>query len=162
VEQRQVDYSAEEVSRAIRRLDMALSEMHSEMATGLSMGTAELMALAHLAMDGPLGPGELALRLHLTTGAVTALLDRLAERGHIVREAHRADRRRVVVRLTTQARADALKQLRPMTFEILALTTQLTADDRQTVGRFLDALATIVGRYTGQGQGDRSPVPGDE
>jgi hypothetical protein len=66
------------------------------------------------------------------------------------------------VRLTTQARADALKQLRPMTFEILALTTQLTADDRQTVGRFLDALATIVGRYTGQGQGDRSPVPGDE
>jgi DNA-binding MarR family transcriptional regulator len=138
------EYSAEELTRAARRLDMALSEWHGELSGRMALGTPELMALAHLSMDGPLGPSELARHLHMTTGAMTALLDRLAERGHIVREPHPADRRRVVVRLTAHAREEAAVQVRPMSAEVRDLAECLTPEERRTVGRFIDDMVAIV------------------
>ena len=76
------DYSADELAKATRRLDMALADWHGELSERMEMGSAELMVLARLAMDDTIGPSELAHSLHVTTGAMTALLDRLAERGH--------------------------------------------------------------------------------
>ncbi len=143
------EYSAEELASAARRLDMALSEWHGELSERMEMGTPELMALARLAMDDSLGPSELAHSLHITTGAMTALLDRLAERGHVVREAHPSDRRRVALRLTPAARDAARAHLRPMVAEIRDLAQQLSPDERRTVGRFVDDLTAIVLRHAG-------------
>ena len=143
------DYSADELTRATRRLDMALADWHGELSERMQMGSAELMVLARLAMDDTLGPSELAHSLHVTTGAMTALLDRLAERGHVVREAHPSDRRRVVLRLTPSARQVALTHVRPMTTEIRDLARLLTPEERATVGGFLDDLAAIVRRHAG-------------
>jgi DNA-binding MarR family transcriptional regulator len=116
----------------------------------MTLGTPELMALAHLSMDGPLGPSELARHLRMTTGAMTALLDRLAEHGHIVREPHPVDRRRVVVRLTPHAREEAAVQVRPMSAEIRELAGRLTAEERRTVGRFIDDMVAILLSSAGQ------------
>lgn len=133
-----------EVARAARRVDMAMAELHLDVAGRMKMTQAELLAIAHLGIEGELGPGELARRLHLHSGAVTALLDRLAEHGHIVREPHPGDRRRVVVRLTDGGRADTMAQLGPMVQEVVALVERLPQKDRTTVGRFLDELAALV------------------
>jgi DNA-binding MarR family transcriptional regulator len=133
-----------EVARAARRVDMAMAELHLDVAGRMEMTQAELLALAHLGIDGELGPSELSRRLHLHSGAVTALLDRLADHGHIVREPHPSDRRRVVVRLTDRGRADTMTQLGPMVGEVVAMVERLPQKDRTTVGRFLDELATLV------------------
>jgi DNA-binding MarR family transcriptional regulator len=140
------DYSPVEVARAVRRLDMALAEMHLELAGLMDMTAAELLAVAHLGMDGELGPTELASRLHLHTGAVTALLDRLADRDMVEREPHPSDRRKLLVNLTPHGREDTMRHLSPMVGEVIALVKTLPDDDRQTVGRFLDALAEVVAR----------------
>lgn len=144
IDEERTEYSAEELVRAARRLDMAFSEWHGELSGRMALGTPELMTLAHLSMDGPLGPSELARHLHMTTGAMTALLDRLAERGHIVREPHAADRRRVVVKLTPYAREEAAEQVRPMSAEIRELAGRLTPEERRTVGHFIDDMVAIV------------------
>jgi DNA-binding MarR family transcriptional regulator len=136
---------------------MALSEWHDALSERLGMGTSELMTLARLAMDDSLGPSELAHSLHITTGAMTALLDRLAERGHVVREAHPSDRRRVALRLTPAARNAAVAHLRPMVAEIRGLAQQLSPDERRTVGRFVDDLTAVVRRHSSQS----TPVVGD-
>jgi len=52
----------------------------------------------HLHEAGELTPGQLAERLCLTSGAVTALLDRLERLGWAKREPHPHDRRSVIVR----------------------------------------------------------------
>jgi DNA-binding MarR family transcriptional regulator len=143
------DYSADELARATRRLDMALADWHGELSERMEMGSAELMVLARLAMDDTIGPSELAHSLHVTTGAMTALLDRLAERGHVVREPHPSDRRRVVLRLTPEAHDAARTQLRPMIAEIGDLARRLSPGERRTVGRFLDDLTAIVQRDAG-------------
>lgn len=136
----------EELMRAVRRLDMALAEWHGDLSARMEMSTPELMALAHLAMVDALGPSELARRLRMTTGAMTALLDRLSERGHVLREPHPSDRRRVVVRLTPQAREEAVSHVRPTSDEVRRLTERLSPDERRTVGSFIEELAAIVSR----------------
>lgn len=144
------EHTADELAWAIRRLDIALSEWHGELSARMTMGTPELMALAYLSMVEAMGPSELAQRLHMTTGAMTALLDRLAERGHVVREPHPFDRRRVVVRLTTHARQETLTHVRPMSDEIRHLAERLPAEERRTVARFIDELTAIVSRSSGE------------
>lgn len=140
------EYTPLEVARAARRLDMALAEMHLEVAGLMDMTSADLLTLAYLGMEGPLGPTEIAARLHLHTGAVTALLDRLSERGFVERAPHPSDRRKLLVHLTRQGRDATMRHLGPMVDEAIALVKTLPADDRQTVGRFLDALAGVVAR----------------
>jgi DNA-binding MarR family transcriptional regulator len=141
------EYSSDELVSAARRLDMALSEWHGELSGRLEMGVAEAMSLAHLALDHTIGPSELGQRLHMTTGAMTALLDRLAERGYVVREPHATDRRRVALRLTAKAHDEARLHVRPMAADIRDLARRFSPDERQTIGRFIDDLTAIVRRH---------------
>ena len=142
-------YSPLDIAQATRRLDAALSQMHGEFSGRMHMTTQELLAIAHVSMSGAggLGPSDLARRLHMTTGATTTLLDRLEARGHVERERHPSDRRKVIVHVTPHARDEVLQHVRPMTAEIMALAEGLTEDQRQTVGAFLDEVAAIVARH---------------
>jgi DNA-binding MarR family transcriptional regulator len=141
------DHTPIEVAKAARRLDMALAEMHLEVSRELSMTGGELLALEHLGMEGPLGPTDLAQRLHMRTGAMTALLDRLEEQGRIARRPHPRDRRKVVVRITDHGRDEAMARLHPMVDEVIALAQTLPEEERPVIHRFLDDLAALVGRY---------------
>lgn len=137
-------YTPLEVTRAVRRLDMSLAEMHLGVSGRMDMTAAELLAIAHIGMEGPLGPTELAHRLHLRTGAVTALLDRLAARDYIAREPHPSDRRKLIVRLTGTGRDDTMAVLGTMVDDVVAYVKTLPREDQQTVGRFIDGLVTVI------------------
>jgi len=136
-----------EVAKAARRLDMALAEMHLEVSREMSMTGGELLALEHLGMEGPLGPTELARRLHMRTGATTALLDRLEEQGRIFRRPHESDRRKVVVQITDHGRDEAMARLHPMVDEVVALVHSLPHGERPVIHGFLDDLAALVERH---------------
>lgn len=146
------NYTPMEVARAARRLDLSLAEMHLDLARTMVMTPAELLALAHLGMDGALSPGDLARRLHMRSGAITALLDRLTEHGHVVREPHPSDRRKLVVSLTEEGRRATMHELRPMVAEVVDLVGRLPEADRETVGRFVDELAAAVARRRPEGE----------
>jgi DNA-binding MarR family transcriptional regulator len=137
-------YTPVEVARAARRLDLSLAEMHLDVARRLEMTPAELLTLAHLGMEGHLSPTDLAHRLHMRSGAITAVLDRLAERGHLAREPHPTDRRKLVVRLTDDGKEATMHELRPMVAEVIDLVGRLPRNEREVVGRFLDDLAVLI------------------
>jgi DNA-binding MarR family transcriptional regulator len=52
---------------------------------------------------GPLLTGEVAARMHITSGSVTSVLDTLAGKGFVVRSSDPGDRRRVLVDITPAA-----------------------------------------------------------
>ena len=141
----QRDQTPWDVAMAVRRLDLMMSQMHLEMCERLGLSAAELLALAHLSVDGPLGPTELTRRLHMTTGAMTAMLDRLAERDYVVREPHETDRRRIVVRLTAAGRDRIFTQVHGMADDVVAISARLDAEQRRTVLAYLEELSGIVG-----------------
>jgi DNA-binding MarR family transcriptional regulator len=140
----QREYSAREVAMAVRRLDLMMSQMHLEMSERLGLSAAELLALAHLSLDGPLGPTDLTHRLHMTTGAMTAMLDRLAERDYVVRGPHETDRRRIVVRLTTSGRDRIFTQVHGMASSVVAAAERLDAGERRTVAAYIVEIAGVI------------------
>lgn len=141
-------YSAADVAMSVRRLDLMMAQMHLEMSERLSMSAGELLALAYLSVDGPLGPTELTHRLHMTTGAMTAMLDRLAERDYVIREPHATDRRRVMVALTKSGRDRIFMRVHDMANEVVAISEELPADERAVIGRYLDKLGGVISPTT--------------
>ena len=87
------------ILRLARHLDRELALVYSS--AGLDFGLFDV--LATLRRSGPpyrLSPGQLHASCMLTSGAMTARLDRLTERGHVVRTPDRCDRRALLVELT--------------------------------------------------------------
>jgi DNA-binding MarR family transcriptional regulator len=144
VSDEQREYTAMDLAMAVRRLDLMMSQMHLEMSERLGLSAAELLALAHLSLDGSLGPTELTHRLHMTTGAMTAMLDRLAERDYVVRAPHETDRRRVVVRLTAGGRERIFTQVHGMAANVVAASTRLDAEQRRVVAAYIEEIAGVI------------------
>jgi DNA-binding MarR family transcriptional regulator len=128
----------------MRRLDIALSTLNAAIAHAMGISVPELLALENLESAGELGPSDLARRLQLSTGAVTALVDRLEAAGHADRAAHPSDRRRVVVSTTAKASRALAAQTPPIEVWVKALVEGLDEHERAVVGRFLEALIDIV------------------
>ena len=144
------NHTTEHITEATRRLDVALSSLRAALARDVGISVPELLALENLEADGGLGPSELARRLQLSTGAVTALVDRLEASGHAVRAAHPSDRRRVVVTRTAKASEELAGESAPLEREVRALVEGLAEDERLAVVRFLDAYTVIVERAAAQ------------
>jgi DNA-binding MarR family transcriptional regulator len=69
----------------------------------LYLAAAQALAVLEGA-DGPLTPNEINVHLHLTSGSVTSLLDRLEQRALVTRGPHPADRRKVLISITDAGR----------------------------------------------------------
>jgi len=139
-----MERSAKDVAISVRRLDLVMSQLRLGLSERLGLSAVEVLALAHLSLEGALGPTDLGHRLHMTTGAVTALLDRLALADFVVREPHPTDRRRIVVRLTPAGRERLFGNVHDMANQVIALTERLSSGEREIVGRFLEELCELI------------------
>jgi len=108
---------------------------------------SDFSALDILERAGQMTPGQLAERLSLTTGAVTALIDRLERAGWISRSPHPSDRRSQVLALTEEAQAIGEREMGPWAAEMQAAAKRLSAADREAAARFLDALTAVTAEH---------------
>jgi DNA-binding MarR family transcriptional regulator len=95
----------EDVLRAIRSIILAAERLRQNQAAIQDVGVSELLALGHLYYDGELTPGELSARLGLSSGTMTALVDRLESAGYATRWPNPDDRRSQLVRISESGRA---------------------------------------------------------
>lgn len=72
-------------------------EMHSSIAKKAGFSGTDHKYLGFFLQKGKLTPGELAELTGLTTGSVTALIDRFEEKGLVKREHDSVDRRKVFI-----------------------------------------------------------------
>lgn len=104
------DALLQSLSLAGRQLSAATIMFHQAVADHLGLNLTDHKCVDFLLMNGPLSAGELADMTALTTGAITAALDRLERAGYVKREDDPKDRRRVVVRALSQ-RVGAMSRL---------------------------------------------------
>ena len=88
----------------LRKLILAAEHYRQSVCTAIGLGTTESQAVSCLALHGERGPSDLARDLQMTSGASTALVDRLERQGVAERSRHPHDRRRTIVRLTDRGR----------------------------------------------------------
>ena len=88
--------------------------------------------------------GEVASRMHITSGTVTSLLDNLERKGFVVRSSDRDDRRRVLVDITPSAQA-VLNQALPAIQQVTRyITERISVDDQQALLDTLDKVRRAV------------------
>lgn len=141
-------YSSEEVVRLLQVEVGEVLAFAAAMARRTGLGLSEMAALEHLQhAHGGLTPTELGRRLSLSSGAITALVDRLERTGHVERRPNPADRRSSVVLPVPEGLEEAGRHLRPVAAELLEATAGFTYEERAAVGRYLEVVTEIFRRH---------------
>ncbi|MFF7640299.1 MarR family transcriptional regulator [Streptomyces canus] len=125
----------------LRRMNGEINRLVQGFAGDHGLHATDIQALAAI-MDAeePMTPGGLRRHLGLTSGAVTACVDRLERAGHIRRVRESADRRVVHLHYEPDARAAARSYFRPLAGATEAARSRFDEQELAVVVRFLEAL----------------------
>ena len=132
---------AQQILSATRRLYEAMYRFDARAAAQLGLHVTDLRCVNALE-DGPLTAGEIGARLALTSGSVTALIDRLVRAGFAERIADPGDRRRAAVALTPKFRAEADRIYTRLGRAIGAEFDGVDARERDAARRAIDRLGS--------------------
>lgn len=128
---------------AMRQLQAELDRVDRATADALSLARSDCRAVTIL-MEGPLTPRALAAGLGLTSGSVTALIDRLAARGFVTRAPDPADRRGVLVAKTPLAAMRLQVAQAPLAEAVGRLAARYGTEKSGAVGQQIADVARIA------------------
>lgn len=121
------------------RLSSANSVMFSQaIAAKVGIHSTDNECLDYLLLNGPSTAGRLSELTGLTTGAVTAMVDRLVKAGYVRREHDQEDRRRVIV-IPNEEKiyAEIAPHSVPMGMAFEALCAKFTEEELEIILRFM-------------------------
>ena len=130
---------------AFGRYNTALLTLGAHMAADLKLTLSEMIVLDHLYIGGEATPSALAQRTRLTSGALTALLDRLEERGFVRRFPHPTDRRSVMVAYIPQQR-ETSGRLHQVLGGLQVFSKHSDLESQHIVQAFLEHMTEVVER----------------
>jgi DNA-binding MarR family transcriptional regulator len=139
-----------ELIEAVRANQLASDKMDEAAARGLGVNRTDARCLDIVERFGPVSAGELAAEAGLTTGAVTAVIDRLVGKGYLRRVADPDDRRRVLVELTEELERRAGHYYAPLAERSVPLLSGFTIAELETIIRFLHGGTEMVERRTAE------------
>ena len=96
---------------------------------------------------GPLTSGDLATASHLTTGAVTAVVDRLEQIGYVRRVRDTHDRRRVLVDRTPDGTKSAMRYYSPFMNRSFELMNEYSVEQLEAIRDFMRGAAELTDDY---------------
>jgi DNA-binding MarR family transcriptional regulator len=149
-----------ELFAAVRENQLATDKMDDTAARGMGVNRTDSRALDIIERLGPVSAGRLALDAGLTSGAVTAVIDRLVEKGYVRRVADPDDRRRVLIEKTERLEEVAGRFYGPLAERAMPLVDKFSAAELEAIVRFLKLGTDLVERRvaelregrTGQGR----------
>ncbi|MFJ8294691.1 MarR family winged helix-turn-helix transcriptional regulator [Streptomyces sp. NPDC094447] len=137
----------------LRTLNRELNRSATDFAHAHGLHATDVHALAAImdlsaGPDGPATPSRLREELRLTSGAVTACLDRLERSGHVRRVRDSADRRVVHLVYPPEARALARRYFGPLARATETARDRFDDEQLTTIAAFLRALnAELAARH---------------
>ncbi|MBX9472938.1 MAG: MarR family transcriptional regulator [Chryseoglobus sp.] len=110
--------------------------------------------MQHLIVAGSLTPTGLAQRLGLSSGAVTTVIDRLENLGHVHRTPNPDDRRGTLVVPEPASVGRAMSRIIPMVTEVDRAITDFDEDEQSVITRYL---TRVVEAYRGHSEASDRP-----
>jgi DNA-binding MarR family transcriptional regulator len=120
--------------------------LHQAAAASYGLGITDMKALQIVLREGPQTAGQLAVRLRLTTGAVTSVLDRLERESLIVRSPDSEDRRKIIVTANADALAERDNVYRSIGDAYAALQRRFTTSELEFLVRYYEASIEVIRR----------------
>jgi len=152
------------VDNHIRKM-AAQTVVTSQIVAGhFGLHTTDLRVLDLIYMRGQVSAGELATATGLTSGSVTALIDRLETAGHVERHDDAADRRKVWVRSRPDAIEPIAAVFAPSQVRMFKLWSTFSASELEVIADFLTRTTLLAAecaedlrRHAKPGAGTRHP-----
>jgi DNA-binding MarR family transcriptional regulator len=144
----ELETTLSELGRVVQDYQAAVDDTDREMARILKVNRTDLRCLELLLNSDGLSPRELGQRLGLTTGSVTAMLDRLERLDLLTRTPHPRDRRMVVVSITARAAARCYDLYAPLITDGNAvLAEKFEIDQLRLVNQAMRTLTEVQNRH---------------
>ena len=142
----------EKLSDLVRQHSSAVLRHAAATAKRMGLEASELAALEHLQAAGAINQKRLGVRLSMSPGAITAMIDRLERRGYVERIPNPEDRRSALVNITKAGLEESLRHLWPYIEEMKGVEEGFSEEERAVVARFLRAATQATQRAA---EGDR-------
>lgn len=136
-----------ELSNAVRRDAYATAAVNEAAHRVLGINATDGRCLDILAQHGSISAGELAREARLTTGGLTAVIDRLEHAGYARRTADPHDRRRVLVEITDRARELSWELFGPLAAASGPLLEHYTDEQLRMLTEFHEIAAGMQERH---------------
>lgn len=127
----------------LQQLGVRHRHLEKRLAGALRTDVGGLEVMDHLIALGPTTPSALATRLGTSTAAMSLVLNRLEDAGHITRARHPEDGRKLVVTAAPTSTDRAWELISPLTAQIDALVAGYTPAQQDLVEGFLDAVLAL-------------------
>lgn len=161
-----VDENPEEIGELVTRVGMSVRRMGAQsvmtsqaVAERFGLHTTDLECLDLIYMRKQASAGELAEATGLTSGATTALIDRLERAGYVRRVADPSDRRRVQVHIRQDAIAPIEAVYRPIQARMFELWSRYRPAELEVIADFLSRSTDLAAECVQEIRRDASPPP---
>lgn len=147
------------LDREMRRMGAQNIVTSQTVAERFGLHTTDLECLDLLFMRKAATPGELAAATGLSSGAMTALLDRLERAGYVERQADPGDRRRVLLRIKAEAIKPIEAAYGPMQARMQKLWSGYSQAELATIVDFLKRSTDLAVSCVEEMRGDAATMP---
>ena len=131
---------AQELNETLRRVASQLVLLSDTVAHCVGLHPTDLQCLDLLRLAGPTTASTLASRVGLTTGAMTAVIDRLERAGLVRRERVREDRRRVLVHVVEARVKPIVRLYQPLGRRVAAVDAGFSNDQLGIILAYLSGI----------------------
>ena len=136
--------NANHLVNAMRSLQTALEQHDGAVSEARLFGRNDWRCLVWLVQEGPRSPTAIQRKLGLTSGSVTALLDRLEKRGFVARHSDPKDRRALRIKPSPDAKRLVADADAPLDEMMQKVTLRWGTDRASATGRACLDLAKLV------------------
>ena len=135
--------SADLLLAEARGLSGDFDGLSQAVALRVGLSSTDLLAMDLISRDGSVTAGQLAEHLHLTTGAITGVIDRLERSGYARRRTDGSDRR--LVRVVPTAKGDQIGEFfAPLAIALRRAIQGHSKKDLATLTEFLRVMRAAV------------------
>lgn len=113
-------------------------------AAALGLYNNDFLSIDILQEKGPITAGELSKLTGLTTGSVTALIDRLEKNGFVRRQHDPSDRRKVVIVPLYENKEEIKRTYLPLHDAMVKLAASYSEHELALINRFLDQAGAVL------------------
>ena len=142
----------EQAGRAMQRYQRSVQAFDDAVGRALGLGPADMRCLDILS-EGPCTAGELSAATGLRPAATTALIDRLAVKGFVVRRPSESDRRKVLVTMTEEGARRTWEAYGPMVTEGQRALASFTIAELDRMRDLLESASELTDRHRARVEG---------
>jgi DNA-binding MarR family transcriptional regulator len=137
------------LDEAIRKVGAQAVLISDLVATRVGINSTDLECLDLLQLNGPITAGQMSARSGLTSGATTAMIDRLERAGYVRRRRDADDRRLVVVEVLEHCGAHIAPLYEPIQKDLEKLHARYSNRELAIVVRYLTEALEAGARFVG-------------